>query len=329
MTRHAFRCYVKSMNIEKRTIERTVVQSNLLIESRYKFTLSELKLFLLMVAQVKQTDKDFKKYRIYISEFVELQKGKKTRLYLEAKQTCISLREKSIVLKTEEGGWYVTGFINSAAWRPGESYVEFTFDAALKEHLLELKKRFTAYDIGNIINCRSTYSIRIYQLLKAFQKLGTRTMELAELRPMLGIEERQFRGFNDFKRYVLEVAKRELKRESDIYFDYKTKKKGRKVHSIIFEILKQKQRKLDFSDKDYLEIETAKEAREEADKRKEKAFELYRELDENTKEKLVESFEDEIRENKFLWEKYQGKGFEDKTIEMQFSSFLIQKLLNV
>jgi len=51
----------------------------------------------------------------------------------------------------------------------------------------------------------------------------------------LGVEE--YKLYGDFKRYILQPAKREIPKKTDICFEFKEKKQGRKVRFIIFQIL--------------------------------------------------------------------------------------------
>ena len=71
---------------------------------------------------------------------------------------------------------------------------------------------------------------------------------------MLVVEDK-YKSYFDFKRFVLEKSMKELRKKSDIYFSYETKKQGRKVHSIVFHIKKQRQRRLFISD-DFVENKT-------------------------------------------------------------------------
>ena len=48
-----------------------VVKSNQLINARYSLTVAEIRLFLMMVAQVEKDDMDFKPYRIRIQDYAK------------------------------------------------------------------------------------------------------------------------------------------------------------------------------------------------------------------------------------------------------------------
>ena len=229
--------------MKKNKSETAVTQSNLLVESRFKLTLSEIKLLLWMIKEVHPGDTDFKTYRIYIKDFIEsTSEVKRSDFYTEAKSITESFLSKVLKLKT--GNKFTqTHFMSSVTYTDGEAYIDYCFDKSLKPHLIQLKEQFTSYDIQNIINCRSAHSIRLYQLLKSFEGLEERTIKVEELRYMLVLEN-EYSRFYDFKRFILNKAQKELKKYSDIYFDYETNKRGRNIESITFLIKKKKQRRL-------------------------------------------------------------------------------------
>ena len=76
-------------------------------------------------------------------------------------------------------------------------------------------------------------------------------MKLDELKHILGFEPGQYSRWGNFKTRILEVARKELKKYSDLYFEYETEKKRRVVHSITFTILKQRQKRL-FDNEDFI-----------------------------------------------------------------------------
>lgn len=227
---------------------KVVVKSNVLLESRYKISLLEMKVFLCLIAQIEPKDQEFKWYRIYLQDFMSKADLKGRSAYQGIRDACRKLRSRELVFPEDVGKEtevpYITGFLSSLKpfrWLP---YVEVRFDPDLKPYLLHLKKNFTAYDIRNVMQCRSVHSIRIYQLLKQYEKIGKRTFEISELKEILGLKPSQYTQWINFKTKVIEPARKELKKHSDIYFTYKGNRKGRAFHSLTFIIKKQRQKRL-------------------------------------------------------------------------------------
>ena len=89
---------------------------------------------------------------------------------------------------------------------------------------------------------QSAHSIRIYELLKQYEKIGSRVFDLDELKLVLVVQELYKRN-NDFKRFVIDRAKKELHKHCDITFDYDEIKKGRKIVAVRFYISSKKKDK--------------------------------------------------------------------------------------
>jgi len=69
-------------------------------------------------------------------------------------------------------------------------------------------------------------------------------MKLDELKYILGFDEGQYSRWGNFKTRIIEVARKELKKYSDLYFEYEIEKKRRVVQGITFTIKKQQQKNL-------------------------------------------------------------------------------------
>ncbi|WP_143760997.1 replication initiation protein, partial [Clostridium haemolyticum] len=128
----------------------------------------------------------------------------------------------------------------------------FTFAPRLKPYYLQLKN-YTKYRISNIASLKSQYSIRIYELLKQYEKIKTRKLDLNHLKELLGLEIHQYPKFYDFKNRVLNVAQKELSEKTDIKFTFEEIKTGRKVTSIRF-FIDQKHKKKDVEEVKHKDI---------------------------------------------------------------------------
>jgi len=98
--------------------------------------------------------------------------------------------------------------------------------------------------------------MRLYQMLRYFcnrtyfnTKNKIRTFELQDLRAKLGLIEfdrkgkiisEKFEKYYDIKRKILILARRELKKKADIYFDFEPIKTGRRVSDIKFILVENK-----------------------------------------------------------------------------------------
>ncbi|MBF0556161.1 MAG: RepB family plasmid replication initiator protein, partial [Nitrospirae bacterium] len=79
-------------------------------------------------------------------------------------------------------------------------------------------------------------SIRLYELLIQYWRLGERRFEVEELRKILGITDSEYPLYANFKQRVILTAQAELAKSTDLSFTFKEIKTGRKVTGIEFTI---------------------------------------------------------------------------------------------
>lgn len=215
-----------------------ISKDNRLIKFKGRMTLNELKLFNLIVAEVREQQRNqFEKYKIDVSTLANRTEFKDFYNYIL--EIALNLEKKRILLDgRDERGEYKTTLrlINKPIVRKDSKEVELYIDKDLVPYILELKKYFTSYEITNILNLNSSYSIRLYEILKSYEYKGIYTVELLELREYLGIKEEEYYRFYDFEKWVLKVAKLEINKETDIVIDYEKIKSGRKISKIMFKI---------------------------------------------------------------------------------------------
>jgi plasmid replication initiation protein len=215
---------------------RLVVKSNDLIEASYKLTLQEARIVLLLASMINRDDDGFKLYQIKVKDFakfVGIDKNK--NIYKQLAQITEKLGKRTLSIK-KEGSVLQMGWLASSEYFFNEGYVELEFSDKLKPYLLQLKDRFTKYQLSSVLELKSFYAIRLYELLKQWEKLKTRTVEVQELRHALGIPDNKYKQYGHFKDRVLNSAQNEINSKTETYFDFTEIKKGLKVVMLKFEI---------------------------------------------------------------------------------------------
>jgi len=213
-----------------------VIKSNNLVEAFCIMNQNECKVIAFLISKIDRRRDDFDIQTISVKEFNELLgiKGSKSHSYLKTFEK--DLLKKMIEVKFENGNRLNINWFSHTEYKHKESTLEIGFNLRLKEHLLELSKNYTKYSLRIISGFNSYYSIRIYELLKQYEKIGHREIELEALRLMLGIKPNQYIRYNDFKRNVILYPKKELEKCADIYFDFEEIKKGKKITKLKFKI---------------------------------------------------------------------------------------------
>lgn len=115
--------------------------------------------------------------------------------------------------------------------------VQIEIDRTIAPFLFGLKEKFTQYQLYNILAMRSSFSVRIYELMKSYAFQKSKTFEVSELKRLLGVEEvKSYDRFPDFRRKVLEKAREEINELTDINIYFEPITKGKKVVKIKFRI---------------------------------------------------------------------------------------------
>lgn len=227
-----------------------VRKSNNLVEARYKFDIWEMRLFTKMLTMIRRDDEDFKDYKIYLKDIVnDFELAKNKEAYELLRQGAKKLMTKTFYIPYELDGIkrqfetpVISGLDSAIIEGRGSSgadhlYLTISFHPKMKPYLLQLKSQFTMYDVRNILKLPSTYSIRIYELLKQYEKIGWRLFQLSELKSILGIEDK-YKLYGHFKKRVIQKAQNDLSEFTDIKFTFEEIKKGRAVNKIKFFIQK-------------------------------------------------------------------------------------------
>ncbi|WP_195617514.1 replication initiation protein [Clostridium paraputrificum] len=214
-----------------------VTKSNYFIMNcSYDLSLEEQKLILTLASMVQPTDEEFKPYNFKISDFMELLGVETQTKYTEIPKITKELMKK--VFEIQEGNTLLqVAWLSSARYEKGSGMVTLKFSPDLKPYMLQLKEKFTQYQLANILSMKSKYSPRIYEILKCneFKKQKYIDIEIEELRKLIKADT-VYPKYNDFKRYIIERTQKELKKTSDISFDFEEIKTGRKVTSLKFYI---------------------------------------------------------------------------------------------
>ncbi len=228
-----------------------ISKSNDLIEARYKLSLNEQRLIILLISIIQPDDDDFHDYDLHVSEFaimfgIECIKDIHARVEEAAKNLVGKRLDLSIGKEKEYVAWF-----SHAKYVEGKGVINISFHKSLKPYLLQLKSRFTQYKINSIVKFKSSYSIRFYELLKSYEYLGNgegfyREFSLAELKGFLGVDEGEYKNFGHLKCRIIEPSVKEINSYSDIFIssvDYI--KEGRAIKRLKFVVEPKKNNVLD------------------------------------------------------------------------------------
>jgi len=229
-----------------------VRKSEALVQARYQLNPIALKFITALIAGIKPSDTLDKEYVFDVRSFGDLVGAEYAALYTEIELAVDELLKKPLHIPTETG-WIKANWIADAEYKKGEGYVSFTIPPRLRPYLLALREKFLQYKLENILPLRSTYSIRLYEILKDWLQTQNRygkskkvekIVSLSELRAMLQIPRSyQWSNSSGIKRRILKRAQDELAKHTDIAFNFEEIKTGRRVTHLKF-IIEENQQKV-------------------------------------------------------------------------------------
>lgn len=211
-----------------------VVKHNNLIEARYNLSLNEQKIILYATSKLDRNKKKFNLLTLNIREFFSLL-GTTQERYTEIREVVKELRKKEITIR-KDGNELIVGWLSSIEYLGDQGEIELEFSEKLMPYLLQLKESFTRYELKNILYLKNKHSIRLYELMKQYERIGKREFELKELRKTFNIRDDEYLRFDNFDRVVLRSSKEEINKYTDLNIDYEKIKTGRRITSILFKI---------------------------------------------------------------------------------------------
>jgi plasmid replication initiation protein len=208
-----------------------VTKSNALINATYNLSSQEQKIILTLASLVEPDDEEFREYVFKIQNFIKLLEIKDKSKYTEVPRITKELMKKVFEIRTGNSIKQLS-WLCSVVYKINEGIVILKFSPDLKPYLLHLKSMYTKYRLENILNLKSKYSIRMYEILKCNQFKGECIIELNELKNMVGAVANYFKIYADFKKKVLLQAQKEINAITDISFDFAEIKESRRIVGI-------------------------------------------------------------------------------------------------
>jgi len=213
-----------------------ICKDNGLINASYKLSIGELKLILAIASMVDPFDEDVKDYIISIKDFaklLEVDLSTNKNFSSTIKRASGLLLSKRVTIHEKDGD-FQTLWLSGIKYYDNDSKLAVSLHPMLKKYYLQLQK-YTKYRLKNITNLNSEYSLKIYEALKQYEKIGEILYQLEELKKFLGVEKQYDRYYN-LKQRILIVTQKEISEKTDISFEFEEIKQGRNIKAINFYI---------------------------------------------------------------------------------------------
>lgn len=217
------------------------VMANDIVKGKQAMSLQEARIIRLLVTQVVKEDKDLKTYTCRIQDLADFLGIKSPTLYRDIQNICSNLLKQTVSVGTgnSKQPWEEFQWIQLAKY-DGNGNLTLMLSNQIKEHVIELNKYFTQYQFKEILNMKSFYAIRLYELIKcedgfARENKPVHEFSISYLREYFCCEKKHEK-ISDFKKFVIETAVREINKKSDIWICVEYIKRGRSISSVKFEL---------------------------------------------------------------------------------------------
>lgn len=241
--------------VEKRNVLNELRSNNM--------TVQELRFFSIYLSKINPWDISTRVVRFSMEDFQRIMGFGRLNIS-QLKSSTDSLLSKIVHVPNESGYGYTAFQLFKECSldrdKNEEWYIEIDAHDKALPLMFDFKNRYFKYALWNALRLKSPNQVRMYEILKQYEKIGQREISVIELRELLGIDKKEYSGrtgWSDFKKYVLDSCQQALEENTDISFTYERGKvgKGGKWLSIIFYINKNTNHKDQLSLDEFIDIQ--------------------------------------------------------------------------
>ena len=221
-----------------------IIQSYILTAAKYDFSVYEKRILYRIIELMSEYTKGKKlncQYHIQESLFgdVDIQmptsaflKDEKDQNYSIVKKALMDLNLKRVQFVDEERKkWYLFNIIERPVAHMKQGFVSFRIHPIMAAAFMDFSMGHRKFELKTSMQFESIYAMRFYELMSG--QSAPITFGIDKLKEMFKLEEK-YKRVNDFFKYVIYPAKRELDKYSPFSFEYKINKDGKKYKSITF-----------------------------------------------------------------------------------------------
>jgi len=209
-----------------------VVKDNKLIQASYKLGSVEQKIVLSIISKINMNDNEFNVLSFDLDYFAEHIGIKSHKGYVDfLEETLIKLRSKTIVIREPDDSRIVSGWLSAGKIDPDKKKIKLEISNILKPYLLQLKEKFTRYQLKAVMKLSGSASFRIYELVKQFQgdkKEWSVDFYIKQIKKLLMIEKsKAYKFYGSIKQRIINPAIQEINQYTDICVSYEEIKENK------------------------------------------------------------------------------------------------------
>lgn len=237
-------------------VENRVVKTNRLIEALQVLSLAEIRLIQLAIVEARESglglDKD-KPLRIHGDQYADIFNVSRMTAYDALRDAESRLFDRRFTIVDDDGELIKSRWVQDVKYLPRENSIEISLSRVVVRETTRLdglKQFFTSYTLEQTSLLKSTYSIRMYEILSQWiTAKKTPVFEIEKFRQQLGIGVNEYSRMHQFKERVLENAIAEINEKTDLNVKYDQFKSGRVISGFSFKVSR-KQKKIEKTQRD-------------------------------------------------------------------------------
>jgi plasmid replication initiation protein len=219
-----------------------IVKDNALINASYNLDLVEQRLILLAIVEARESGKGINAndpLTVHAESYINQFGVHRNTAYQALKDACDDLfaRQFSYQSLSEKGNVinHKSRWVSEVAYVDNEAVVRLIFSPAIVPLITRLEEQFTKYEIQQISNLSSAYAVRLYEILIAWRSTGqTPLIDIHDFRNKIGVLDTEYKRMYDFKKYVLDIALKQVNEHTDITVKVEQHKTGRSITGFSF-----------------------------------------------------------------------------------------------
>lgn len=219
---------------------RVICKSNALIEARYRLSLTEHRIILYCISQVRRDEpiSDDRLYVVSAQEFARMHGITRQTAYQELKEASNRLYERTVTVESGPNGNEKPRdsrfrFIQRADYMDKDGEVHLRFSKDILPYLSELKGCFTRYFHDDVSQLRSPYAIRLYEMIMQWRSARHVQVSVDDLKNKMKVEK-DYRIYADFRRTVIDRPLQQINEFTPMWCQCEAIKRGRKITHLLF-----------------------------------------------------------------------------------------------
>lgn len=232
---------IRRKEITLNTDNYVVMANNMILHSASNLTLNELKLLRFIIMQTEKDDNELYEFELSVKDLAKLLQINHKDLYKRIDIMTTHIMQEVIRIGDDTNKkWIKFHWVDICRYDNGIITIKISDE--LKPFLIGLRGSFTRYPLAEIIQLKSTYAIRIYEILNGY--MNENNLPHADIATEISLSidvlrkatdtEKKFERPYDFKKKVIDIAIREINDKSKYHVTATPYKSGKAIKGFDF-----------------------------------------------------------------------------------------------